>query len=189
LFNTLNNLYSLILKKSDNAKDVVLKLSDLMSYMLHDAKAKLVVLSKEINYINNYIALEKIRFGNRFEISFNTFGNINKYQIPPLLILPFIENSFKHGVSGEIDGAWITIEISVEDEDFTLKIENSISDRTGTKSKNLTNSGIGLNNAKRRLNLLYKENYELKIIESDTYLVILKLKPEVFSEHTKIKEL
>ena len=111
LFNTLNNLYSLTLKKADCAPEVVLKLSELMDYMLYDANAPQLSLKKEINYIKNYISLEKIRYGDRADISFDVKGEVESYQIAPLLLLPFIENSFKHGVSGEIEKDWISLDL------------------------------------------------------------------------------
>ena len=102
LFNTLNNLYSLTLKKSDYAPEVVLKLSGLVNYMLYYTKEQAVPLAKEIESIHNYIALEKIRYGKELEIAFDVSGNIGSSMISPMLLLPFIENSFKHGVSDEI---------------------------------------------------------------------------------------
>lgn len=175
LFNTLNNLYSLTLKKSDCAPEVVLKLSELMDYMLYDANANEVSLSKEVKYIKNYIALEKIRYGEKVEIQFNSRGALGNYKIAPLLLLPFIENSFKHGVSGEIDRAWISIDLQVKDNTLTYKVENSKSNsRTHTKREYA--EGIGLKNLKKRLELTYPDYFDLKILEEEnTYLAILKL--------------
>lgn len=177
LFNTLNNLYSLTLKKSDAAPEMVLKLSSLLSYMLHDANAPRVMLSKEIEYINNYIALEKIRFGDRFELNFTTSGEIGDKLIAPMLLLPFVENSFKHGVAAATDSAWITIDLSVKNDFLTLKVENSKPDATGFNPDEAAfASGIGLKNVRRRLELLYQEHYDMKTFdEAESYLVVLKL--------------
>jgi len=177
LFNTLNNLYSLTLKKSDNAPEIVLKLSELMSYMLYDTSARQVSLSKEINYINHYIDLEKIRYGDRLDISFNTHGNVTGKMIAPMLLLPFIENSFKHGVSGELETVWISLDLHVESNKLIFKVENSKSPEEENVKISSYRSGIGLKNVKRRLDLIYGKDYDLKILdEKDTFLVVLKLK-------------
>lgn len=178
LFNTLNNLYALTLKKDEHAPEIVLKLSDLMNYMLYDTNTQYIDIEKEINYIKNYIALEKIRYGNRVDISFNIAGQIAGNKIAPMLILPFVENSFKHGVSGEIEDAWITIDLLIQGNDMTLKVENSKSLEYVKRSQREYASGIGLANVKRRLDLLYKDQYELKIFDDEpsSYLVVLKLK-------------
>lgn len=177
LFNTLNNLYALTLKKDEHAPEIVLKLSDLMNYMLYDTNTQYIDIEKEINYIKNYIALEKIRYGNRVDISFNIAGQISGNKIAPMLILPFVENSFKHGVSGEIENAWITIDLLLQGNAMTLKVENSKSIEYTKRSQREYASGIGLVNVKRRLDLLYKDQYELKIFddEASSYLVVLKL--------------
>lgn len=177
LFNTLNNLYALTLKKDKHAPEVVLKLSDLMNYMLYDTNTKYIDIEKEINYIKNYIALEKIRYGERVDISFNIAGQVAGNKIAPMMILPFVENSFKHGVSGEIEDAWITIDLLLQDNHMTLKVENSKSVDYVRRSQREYASGIGLANVKRRLDLLYKDQYELKIFdeEASSYLVVLKL--------------
>jgi sensor histidine kinase YesM len=173
LFNTLNNLYSLTLKKSDIAPEVVLKLSDLMSYMLYDASAPKVPLSKEIQYLQNYIALEKIRYGDRLDISFNISGDIGGKMIAPMLMLPFIENTFKHGVSGDLDTVWASIDLTVKGQKMVFKVENS---KSSDPQPAGLRKGIGLENVRRRLDLLYGQFYELRIFdEVDAYLVVLKL--------------
>ncbi len=175
-FNTLNSLYSLTIKKSDKAPEVVLKLSELMRYILHETNPQSVPLIKEINYLKNYIDLEKIRFEKRFEISFNVFGDIAGRNIAPMLLLPFIENSFKHGVNNESDGAWITIEISVKGESLLMKIENSISNTDSRSDSDKKDGGIGLENVRRRLDLIYAGKYDLKINnDGNSYIVVLKL--------------
>jgi len=176
LFNTLNNLYSLVLKKSDDAEEVVLKISEIMRYMLYDSNTPTVNLSKEIKYIENYISLEKLRFNDRIDLSFNIYGDINSVQIPPMLLLPFVENSFKHSVSAEIEKAWLVLEVSVKENEIIFKAENSIKNTVQIAEGDIA-SGIGLQNVKRRLELLYAGKYDL-IVENDknTYLVILKLR-------------
>ena len=108
MFNTLNSIYALALKKSDYTPEAIIKLSQLMRYILTDCNATAIELSKEIQVLNDYIALEKNRFGNRLDITVNIKGAIDNKMIAPLLLLPFVENSFKHGTSEIIDQAWIS---------------------------------------------------------------------------------
>ncbi|MCB0629285.1 MAG: histidine kinase [Lewinella sp.] len=174
LFNTLNNLYTLTLKKSDHAPEVVEKLSDLLRYMSYDANHQTVLLSNEIEYLRNYISLEKIRYGDKLEIAFTVSGSTKGLQIAPLILIPFVENSFKHGVSGRLTACWITIHLTVEEKKLTFKVENSLpsnqEDVMGYKE------GIGLKNVQRRLDLIYPDRHELKVSQSqESHLVILKM--------------
>ncbi|WP_235689732.1 sensor histidine kinase [Fulvivirga lutea] len=174
LFNTLNNLYALTLKSSEKAPEVVLKLSDLLNYMLYECNTDRVPLKKEIELVENYVELEKLRYGDRLDTTFNKEIEGENY-IAPMLILPFIENSFKHGVSGETENSWVSIDITVKDGLLTLKVDNSKSSEL-TKDEREYREGIGLNNVKRRLELLYGGAYDLKILDTDeSYLVVLKL--------------
>ncbi|WP_299120694.1 histidine kinase [uncultured Winogradskyella sp.] len=172
LFNTLNNLYALALKKSDQTPEVIEKLSDMLDYMLYRTNETFVSLQKEIELIENYLSLEKVRYGKRVKISFeNTIKEDVK--IAPLLLLTFIENAFKHGVSQELKKAYITIVITVENNQILFSIENS-------KSKTPIEKGneecIGLKNVKKQLELLYSGNYNLEVIDkTESYKVILKL--------------
>lgn len=180
LFNTLNNLYSLTLQKSDTAPKIVLKLSELMSYMLYDSQATVTTLDKEISHIKNYIELEKIRYGNRLDVSLNVSGDTTGKKIAPLLLIPFVENAFKHGVSNETANAWVTIDIKVKDDTLTVKVENSRSNELAATEKTNYKNGIGLQNVVRRLDLLYNGHHELRMEkESDRYLVDLKIKLDV----------
>lgn len=178
LFNTLNSLYSLTLKKSDSAPEVVLKISNLMRYILHEANENIVPLTKEIDYIKNYIDLEKLRYQNRLDISFNVYGEVSGVMIAPMMILPFVENCFKHGVSKDTESTWVTIEISVKGDYFILKVENSIPENTGFPGAPMNKppaSGIGLRNVERRLDLIYKDRYDLKIT-NDEYSYHIQLR-------------
>lgn len=175
LFNTLNNLYALTLKKSDAAPDVVLRLSDLLNYMLYECNATWVELKKEVELLENYIELERIRYDHRLDITYSIRGDIGSKLIAPMLILPFVENSFKHGVSEETHNAWVSIDIIIDDHEMVLKVDNSKSNFKAEDEQDYR-AGIGLNNVKRRLELLYPDNHELKTIESEeTYLIILRL--------------
>ena len=175
LFNTLNNLYALTLKKSDDAPDVVLRLSDLLNYMLYECNSTWVALQKEIELLENYIALEKIRYGQRLDIIYNVRGEVGAKKIAPMVILPFVENSFKHGVSEETHNAWVSIDITLEGSTLTLKVDNSKSALRADDQQEYR-AGIGLKNVKRRLELLYRESHELRTIETDeSYLIVLTL--------------
>ncbi len=176
LFNTLNSLYSLTLKKSDNAPEVVLKLSGLMDYMLYDANAATVPLEKELAYIRNYIALEQVRYGERVDVQFTATGSIAGRQIAPMLLLPFVENAFKHGVSTETKGAWICIDVKVTERKLVLLVENcKCGDKASNSARDMA-SGIGLRNLQRRLELLYEGRYELEIEdEQESYAARLEI--------------
>lgn len=172
LFNTLNNIYAMSVESSDKTSDSILKLSDLLDYMLYKTNTPVVKLTDEIKHIKDYIDLEKLRYGNRLEVIFNLSGNINDVSVAPLLFLPIIENCFKHGASGVIEDAWVSIEISREEDMLICKFENSNNENTSRDEK----EGIGLSNVKKRLELLYKNNYEFKIMEErDSFLVVLRI--------------
>lgn len=172
LFNTLNNLYALTLKKSDLAPAMVLKLSELINYMLYECREDEVLLEKEIQFIRNYIDIERLRYGEKLDIDFRVRGTTNGRKIAPLLLLPFTENCFKHGASLELDQSWVKLDIDVMPDRTMFKVENN--KVAGTMPSRI--EGIGINNAKRRLDLLYPNNHELKIINGDeTFLVILSI--------------
>jgi two-component system, LytTR family, sensor kinase len=171
-FNTLNNLYSLTLKKSDQAPEIVLKLSDLMSYMLYESNTPKVSLQKEIAYLQNYLDLEKLRFGGRLTVSLEIEGPIERVIVPPMLLILFIENSFKHGLKDNIHKINIDIVLRAEREFLFFSIKNPVSPDRGPMGP----PGIGLKNAKRRLEILYGGNYSLDIVEKDMeYTVSLKI--------------
>jgi two-component system LytT family sensor kinase len=156
LFNTLNSLYALTLKGSEQASKVVLRLSDLMHYMLYEASANKVLLKNEIKYLENYISVEQMRFAERLDLSFQCSGDIKGKMIAPLLLLPFVENAFKHSI--EDNAGWVTINLKVTGNRLFLKVENSCS--VVSKQKG---NGMGLKNVKRRLELSYPNDYELTI--------------------------
>jgi sensor histidine kinase YesM len=172
LFNTLNNLYALTLKKSEKAPEMVLKLSELINYMLYECTADEVPLHKEMKFIENYIAIEKLRYGDKLEVDVRMSGDDRASQIAPMVILPFVENCFKHGVSEELQQAWVTVQIEANRDFILIKVENSkvpgINSQRGT--------GIGIQNVKRRLALLYPNRHELKILDGEeTFLIILSI--------------
>jgi len=167
-FNTLNSLYSLTLPISKKASDVVVRLSDLMRYMLYDSSENKVSLKNEIIHLENYIAIEHMRFNDRLDLSFQYSGDMEGKMVAPLLLLPFIENAFKHGI-GDSSG-WITIDLQVINNQLFLKVENSC---TPLAPKNP--GGLGLSNVKRRLELIYPNNYLLNI-EQTTEIFAVELK-------------
>jgi two-component system, LytTR family, sensor kinase len=175
LFNTLNTLYSLSLQNSPRTSEVVLKLSNFLDYMLYDCNVDLISLRKEITQIQNLIELEQLRYGRRLDVSLSVSGEIGQQQIPPLLLLPFVENGFKHGVSQNLDDAFISIDLIVKDQQLTLRVENSKTEET--PSRNSHTKGIGLQNVRRRLDLLYPDQYDLQIFEDeeDTYMIVLRI--------------
>lgn len=162
LFNVLNSLYSLTIKKSDKAPDVVLKLSEMMEYMLYESEETFVPLSKELLYLENYLELEKMRQGNHAEITLTINGDPEDKQIAPFMLLPLVENAFKHGVSKIVSKAWLRITITILAKELFFTIENSRLSFHEEKKHN----GIGLSNLKQRLELLYRDNYTLEITEN-----------------------
>ena len=175
LFNTLNNLYALTLKKSDLAPEMVLKLSELLNYMLYESNVRTISLKKEVDVLFNFIELEKIRYGDLLDIHFHVSGEIDDKQIAPLLLLPFVENSFKHGVSKKLSNKWVDISLATENSSLTLKVENSKEKNTTGESASYL-EGIGLKNVRRRLDLLYSQKYQLETVDKgNEFEVTLKL--------------
>jgi len=169
LFNTLNTMYGFALKKADETPEMILKLSNLLDYLLYQVDKPFVLLTEEINHIKDYITLEKMRFNDTLNISFKTDNISDTTKIAPMLLLPFIENSFKHGSlkNGVLD---IQIDLTCTDSEIHLFVKN-----TSSKT-NKTTEGIGLINMQKRLDLLYKEQYILNINNTkDTFEVTLKL--------------
>lgn len=173
-FNTLNNLYALTLEKSDAAPSLVLKLSDIMQYVLYDVKEPSIRLFNEIEYVQNYLDLERLRFGNVLETDTKIVGDIEHINVPPLLFLPFIENCFKHGTKHK-EKMEVAIKFENIDQQWLLfQVKNSFdtSKNKPVKKKH----GIGLKNVQRRLELLYPNNFELQgATEGNYYCVSLKI--------------
>ena len=170
-FNTLNNLYALVIKNSPNAADVVMKLSEIMQYVLYEVKEPKISLLKSINYLYSYLELEKLRYGDSVQSQINIKGTIDEIEIPPLLFLPFIENCFKHGTAKGRD-INVVIDFEVKDNFLYFTVVNSIAKVKTNESPH----GIGIQNVKRRLQLLYGNNYSLKTGYSENvFEVVLKL--------------
>ncbi len=175
LFNTLNSLYALTLKKSDKAPDIVLKLSEMMRYMLYECNEPFVPLRKEVHYIKNYLELEKLRQGENIHIDFKVEGNISNQKIAPLMFMSFIENCFKHGLGNHIAPGFVRISLNVEGNSIKALIENS-KPQSMPKALHPRSGGIGLVNVRRRLDLLYQNRYTLDIEDApNTYAVHLNI--------------
>lgn len=172
LFNTLNNLYGLTSSNPDKAGEVVLKLSQLMQYMLYEGNLPQVPLQKEITYLQNYLALERIRYGPGLHLSFLISGVTEPVIIAPLLLLPFVENAFKHGLSRQLGDAWLQIQLTVTPDELVFKVENSKPELAETPPK----IGIGLPNVAKRLDLLYPGRHRLRQLNgTDSYLTTLTI--------------
>ncbi|MCB2220521.1 MAG: histidine kinase [Bacteroidetes bacterium] len=172
LFNTLNNIYSLALKKADSTPDMILKLSDILDYLLYECDVPYVILGKEIDLIHNYTDLEKIRYGSRLQLAMDVQVPTDEIKIAPLILLPFIENAFKHGAAGKRDQVHISVYLKVENNRLIFKVEN---DKAEKESKALSH-GVGLKNVRKRLELVYGEHYDLKIQDGENhYQVILQI--------------
>ena len=168
LFNVLNNLYALTLKKSDLAPDVVLKLSEMMEYMLYDSDDSKVLLQKEIGYLNTYLELEKLRLGSHSDISLTVSGDLNGQVIAPLLLLPLVENAMKHGVSKQNGNAWLHGDLQVSKSLVKLNIENS----KPLLNRHEGKGGIGLDNLRKRLELLYPSRHQLRIEDKGNSFIV-----------------
>ena len=173
LFNTLNNLYALTLSKSDKAPLAVSNLADLLRYMLYECDEREVPLEKEITVLNKYMELEKLRYGNRIELSFSCTGDIRRLRIAPLILLPFVENSFKHGVSEQLEQCWVNLHLHADGDSFSFNLSNSCSNEPVQRAA----GGIGLQNIRKRLDLMYPGKYTLTINEEpEIYAVKLQMK-------------
>ncbi|HEY4831045.1 MAG TPA: histidine kinase [Waddliaceae bacterium] len=169
LFNTLNNIYALARKKSDETADVVMKLSKLLRFMLYETKNEQIRISDEIKILDDYIELEKLRYNERLTISFIREIDNENEQIAPLLLIPFVENAFKHGASESRFESFINLEMTLQNGILEFNIENT-KEQNGKK---LNDENIGLTNVRRQLELLYKEHEVSIICEAAVFKVFL----------------
>ncbi len=172
-FNTLNNLYSLIKKDQDTAQEYVLKLSDLMRFTIYDGAKELVSLEEEIAYLNNFITLQVARYHKKIEIDFEHHVSKKEKKVSPLLFIILLENAFKHGVEPLLDKAMVKMELTEEDNQIFFRIKNNFDPESGSGE-----SGIGLKNLQKRLNLIYPNRHQLKI-EKQYDLFIAELTLEI----------
>ena len=174
LFKTLNNIYTHALSSSPRTSGMLLKLSDLLSYMLYECDKPLVPLEKEIEMMKEYMQLEKIRYNDEPEIQVSIKGDLGGKSIAPFLFLPFIENSFNH-CRQMTEQFWINMDIRMEGDNFSMKLTNGISENLADQS--LLNTTNGLANVQKRLSLLYPGIHELKMtIEQEMFIVLLNIR-------------
>ncbi len=173
LFNVLNSIYSLIVEKDEVAADIIVRLSGLMRYSLYETESEKVTLTRDVEFIFQYVELERIRFQSRTNITFSSKTDFKNFEVPPMIFISFVENAFKHGVSTSGKKSWVNISFSMKDTFVTFRIENS-------KPNHITHEqvqgGIGLINVKKRLDLLYPDKHKL-IVENNeqSFLVELQL--------------
>jgi len=175
-FNTLNNLYSLTIDKSDKAPDLILKLSDLMKYFLYETGKEFQTLENEISHIKDYIEIEKLRYDENLKVNFNINIKTKKVIVKPLILIPLVENAFKHGARNSKKNGYITIDLNATSNLLDFRIENSF--EKPTKKIKAQIGGIGLTNLKKRLDLNYGPDFfNLDIIkEKNKYIAHLKIK-------------
>ncbi len=173
LFNTLNNIYSLANRYDDKALDAMVKLSGIMRYLIYDTQADRVSLEKELEYLENYLELEKLRLRDPDSVTYTIDGEMGALEIAPMLLIPFVENAFKHG-DKKVKAPVINIDLAVQSKVLVFKVENSIPEKVIEKDQT---EGIGLSNLKKRLEILYHNRHKLKITNNDgVYKAYLEIK-------------
>lgn len=178
LFNTLNNIYSYIQTNAALASKMVSRLSDLLRYVLYEASQVEVPLEKELKMLKDYIDLEQVRYGNRLDLDIQVPEEVGDYKIAPLLLLPLVENCFKHGTSQMIDQPWISLHLEMERNRFYMRLLNGKQRKLAPKDDP---NGIGIMNVRKRLELVYPNRHELTIKnEEDVFIVNLSIDLESF---------
>ena len=176
LFNTLNNIYFFTLTASQKAPEILTKLTDILRYILNECNQPLVPLVKELKMIEDYMALERIRYGDRLKMDLEINGDHSDKMIPPLLLIPLVENSFKHGASKMLAQPWVNLAITIKEQSLYFLLSNSRPDEVILSQHTIH---IGLNNVKKRLQLLYPGSHELNISESEkSFEVFMKIRLE-----------
>jgi hypothetical protein len=171
LFNTLNNIYSFSLDSSEKARNLLLKLSDTLSYMIYDCEAALVPLDQELKFLSDYIGLEQVRYGERLNLQINITGDPKNKMVAPLLMITFIENSFKHGTSQVLEFPWINLQIQIEDERLCFELKNS----KPKYVKDRNPKSIGLRNVEKRLAIIYPAKHQLDIQSTENTFYVKML--------------
>jgi LytS/YehU family sensor histidine kinase len=172
LFNTLNSLYALTLQKSNEAPNAVLKLSSIMRYVVTESSQDFVSLQKEINYIKDYIDLQKLRIDDSVSLTFDVKGDALGKAITPLILIPFIENAFKYGINPD-ENSFIEIHINIENQTLEMSVKNAI---VATEISEELKTEEGLKNTRKRLDFMYPDKHTLQVIDDkNTYEVKLKI--------------
>jgi LytS/YehU family sensor histidine kinase len=169
IFNILNSIVYLIRSKSALAEPVTIKLSELMRYMLYESAGAQIPLEKELDYLKNYVELQKIRFEEDVDIRLNMEGDAQAQVIEPMLMIPFVENAFKHGV-GLVQSPVIDISVKTTEKQLLFSVKNKITPEAASERDN--SSGIGLQNVRRRLELLYPDAHQLEVRQADGWFVV-----------------
>jgi hypothetical protein len=190
LFNTLNNIYSFSLNRSPIAESLVLKLSDTLRYMITECESPLVPLEKELKMLKDYIGLESVRYGTRLTIDMKITGDAKDKKIAPLLLIPLVENSFKHGTSQMLEKPWIRMNATINETDLEFRLTNS---KPGEANTRAGKNGIGLKNVQKRIELLYPGQHELKVYNAeytfDVYIRVPLHSAKPVTNHTHFKNL
>ncbi len=175
IFNTLNNIYYLAQNNHPSTGEMVYRLAQLLSYMLYDSRKSLIPVEKELDYIRDYVNLERIRYGEKLDVSVNVFGAMKDAMAPPLLLLPLVENAFKHGIAPQGSG-WIRVDVSRRNGQLVCKVENSMPGQALPPNKPGESSGLGLSNLENRLEALFPEQHELKTLRGkESFLSVLSI--------------
>ena len=174
LFNSLNNLYSLALDGDARTPGIILRLSEMMRYLLYESNVPEVPLTKEVEHLQNFVEMQRLRVGEKAKISFEMEGEPEGLEVAPLLFLPLVENGFKHGIKGETEGAFIFIRLEISPNQLIFKIENNKG--TVDEVEKHGSRGVGLQNLRRRLELIYPGKHELKVVDGiQIFSVVLKI--------------
>ena len=177
LFNSLNNLYSLALDQDARTPGIILRLSQMMRYLLYESNVPMVPLEKEIEHLQNFMEMQKLRVGDSVKVSFDIEGDVGKTQVAPLLFLPLLENGFKHGIKGDLKDAFISILLKIEAKRLIFKVENNKGTVDEVEPERYR--GVGLQNLRRRLDLLYPGRHRLEVTDGDkVFSVVLELQTE-----------
>lgn len=186
LFNTLNSVYADVFETNEKAADLILRLSELMRYNLYETDLPKIALDKELAYIQNYLDLERNRLADRYVvIDYEQSGPLEQYQIAPLLLIAFVENAFKHGLKGSTEPAYIQISADVLAGKFVFRVENSLRAKHAVAEAEKKSGGIGLDNVRRRLDILYDGQYELITQATETtYTVTLTIQVDLLPKQS-----
>ena len=175
IFNTLNNIYYLAQNNHPRTGEMIYRLAQLLSYMLYDSRKSLIPVEKELDYIRDYVNLERIRYGEKLDVAVNVYGILKDAMAPPLLLLPLVENAFKHGIAPEGKG-WIRVDVSRRNGTLICKVENSVPEQAPTHKIKDEASGLGLSNLENRLGALFPGQHELKTLRGkESFLSVLSI--------------
>ena len=165
LMNTLNNIHSLVELDQEKARDAIITLSRLMRHLLYDGEVEKIPIQKEFEFIRNYVELMRLRYGEQVEIQLNFPENVRDIEVPPMLFTSFIENAFRYGISS-VNDSFVRIFFRIEPENLYFKVENSLA---SGKNQGMNSTGIGIENSRKRLDLLYGKRYQLDILSDDHF--------------------